>query len=264
MFCLRRLGVEAVVLPTTLMGRHPGWGVPGGGAVEVEHLQSMWRAIYDQGIVFDGILTGYMGQDNHIPLCAEIITDIRAKNSESFTLVDPVLGDNGALYIPERRAQAIKKTLIPLADLITPNLWELSYLSGKELPFHSDVLSECRRLNCNSVVTSVQHGEDIGAIWMNYDSVSKPRAGQISHERFGHMPHGGGDCLAALLIAHLLSGLDLETATQKSVASIFAIMKQAHKNGGKNTNDGELPLVEAQDALIDAPALFHQNLNFKI
>jgi len=49
-FCLQRLGIETVVLPTTVMGRHPGWGKPGGAAVQAEILNDVWAGVKAQGI----------------------------------------------------------------------------------------------------------------------------------------------------------------------------------------------------------------------
>ncbi len=261
-FCLRRLGLDAVILPTTLMGRHPGWGTPGGGAVSVEHMEAMWSAIRDQGLVFDGILTGYMGEEPHITLAAKIIAETRLNNADSLVLVDPVMGDHGSLYIPEHRAQAVINTLLPLADIITPNLWELSYLSGQNSLTEQDIVSFCQTLQSHSIITSVPDGDHIGAIWVDHSASSQGMiAGQISHRRFERTPHGGGDCLAALVMAHRLAGDNLALSTQKSVASIFEIMKTAHQNMLKGEDDGELPLVEAQNALIQAPSLFHKYLH---
>ena len=65
-FCLQRLGIETIVLPTTLMGRHPGWGNPGGGATDAAVLRDIWKAVTAQEIKFDAVLTGYMLSLIHI------------------------------------------------------------------------------------------------------------------------------------------------------------------------------------------------------
>lgn len=243
-FCLQRLGVETVVLPTTMMGRHPGWGAPGGGAVSTERLRDMWSAIREQGLRFDAVLTGYMGETEHISLTAEIIADVRAGNPDAKIWVDPVIGDfqaggQGALYIPEDRAAAIRDTLVPLADCITPNLWELSWLSGESLTTPDTILS-ASVLQGSALITSVTDGDDIGAVWRDQDG-----AWIASHARFETVPHGGGDSLGAILLAHHLRGLDAQTALRTAVGSIFDIMRAADA-----VDAGELPLVRCQHALI--------------
>lgn len=250
-FCLRRLGVNAVVLPTTLMGRHPGWGNPGGGATKTEQLRAMWDAIRQQDIKFAGVLCGYMGELEHVDLCCDIIKDINAKNTDAHILVDPVMGDHGKLYISPDIAEAIKTKLIPLADTITPNLWELSFLTQTENATLEVQLKAARRIARQALVTSVEDVTDIGAVLVNAKDMS-----QVSHKRYESVPHGGGDSLAATFLAHNLSGLSAVEAMEKSVASIFSIMSAANA-----LDSGELPLIREQDALIDATPLKSRTLD---
>ena len=242
-FCLQRLGVETVILPTTLMGRHPGWGAPGGGAVETARLSDMWTAIRAQNLTFNAVLTGYMGERSHVDLAAEIIADVRDISPDAKIWVDPVMGDNGALYIPEDRAAAIRDHLVPLADCITPNLWELSWLSGQDLHTPQDIRAQATNYP-SALVTSVPDAEQIGAVWQDADG-----AWITAHARFDSVPHGGGDSLAAILLAHHLRGLDAQIALRTAVGSIFDIMRAADA-----VDAGELPLVRCQSALI-APNL---------
>ena len=232
-FCLQRLGVETVVLPTTLMGRHPGWGAPGGGATDAAQLRDIWAAVAKQNIKFDAVLTGYMGDLTHIDLGVEIIDHIKACNPEALIAVDPVLGDHGQLYIPEARAAAIIKRLIPKANFITPNVWELGYIKS-----HNAALPD-------RLITSVEDDEDIGAVWH-----SKTERWQVSHAKFDSVPHGGGDSLAALFLGRLLLGEAHSSALAKSVASIFELMRAADA-----LDAGELPLVRMQAFINDAIAL---------
>jgi len=243
-FCLQRLGIETVILPTTLMGRHPGWGKPGGGAVATERLRDMWQAIREQGLVFDAVLTGYMGEQGHIDLCTEIIQDIRTTNPNVKIWVDPVMGDHGSLYIPEARALAIRDQLVSLADCITPNLWELSWLMQKTLETASEIRVAASNFG-TALITSVPDGKKIGAVWQSSDT-----ALICSHDKFESVPHGGGDSLGAILLAHHLRAQDDRTALKMALGSIFDIMMAANA-----VDAGELPLVRCQSALTDPKPL---------
>jgi len=229
-FCLQRLGIETVVLPTTLMGRHPGWGEPGGGAVSAKRLKDVWVGVKAQDIMFDAVLTGYMGETAHIRLGVDIIEHVKAQNPEALIVVDPVMGDHGRLYIPEPRALAIINQLIPKADFITPNLWELDYIK--------DHLSHLPA----RLVTSVLDGEKIGALWQDED-----KSAQVSHRKFKTAPHGGGDSLAALFLGWRLLGKTPETALAKSVATIFEIIRTVN-----DQDAGELPLIRQQAFINEA------------
>ena len=117
-FVLRRMGMDVSVLPTTLFGRHPGWGAPGGDIVPTAKLTAMWEAVraqmQSQGTGFDAVMTGYMGETGHVRLAAEIIDTLRPGR----VLVDPVMGDGsrseGGLYIPQDRAEAMARPYINL------------------------------------------------------------------------------------------------------------------------------------------------------
>lgn len=232
-FCLQRLGIETVILPTTLMGRHPGWGTPGGGAVDPAQLRDIWNAVKAQDLHFDAVLTGYMGNIDHVELAAEIIDHIRRRNPDAMIAVDPVMGDHGRLYIPEDRANAVIEQLIPLADFITPNLWELGYIEerAKTLP--------------PRLITSFPDGDQIGAKWEDQTA-----ALQVSHPKFDSVPHGGGDSLAALFLGRRLLGQSPQEALATSVSSVYEIMRAADA-----LDVGELPLVRMQAFITDALAL---------
>ena len=252
-FCLQRLGHRVITVPTTMLGRHPGWGPPGGQALSATHLASIWSAIKAQNIAIDAVMTGYMGDEDHVGLTAEIITDVKAANPEAFILVDPVMGDMGAgdrgqLYIPEKRAQAIKQTLVPLADIISPNIWELSYLTQQETKTIDKVRKAARALPCDALVTSVMHKDKIGALL-----ASKKQACAVYHDKFDTVPHGGGDALAATFIAHILSGKSQTEALAQSTASIFEIL-------AITAASGELALIKGQEALINARPLTLETL----
>lgn len=244
-FCLRRLGIETIVIPTTVLGRHPGWGDPGGKALSAEHLRNMWTAIKAQNIQVDAVMTGYLAQDEHVDVAAEIIADVKTANPDAIILVDPVMGDHGKLYIPDSRAKAIISKLTPIADVITPNVWELSFIAQKPAKQLDDIVETCAALRTACLVTSVPHKKTIGAAF-----VDGPARYFVHHEEFTSVPHGGGDCLAATFLAHLLEGSLRRDALAKSVASIFAILSAA-----KDSDAGELPLVREQDALVIAKPL---------
>ncbi|MEP3889318.1 MAG: PfkB family carbohydrate kinase [Hellea sp.] len=244
-FCLRRLGIEAITIPTTVLGRHPGWGEPGGKALSADHLRNMWAAIKAQNIKIDAVMTGYLAEDDQIDVAAEIIADVKTANPDAIVLVDPVMGDHGKLYIPESRARAIISNLIPLADVITPNVWELSFITGKPASQLDDIVDAAAALSTACLVTSVPRSKAIGAAF-----IDGPARYFVHHEAFTSVPHGGGDSLAATFLAHLLDGHLRRDALAKSVASIFAILSAAI-----DADMGELPLVREQDALIIAKPL---------
>jgi len=196
-------------------------------------LRDVWTGVAAQNIHFDAVLTGYMGDPAHIDLGVDMIDHVKSENPDALIAVDPVMGDHGELYIPESRAAAIIERLIPKADFITPNVWELAYIEsrGSALP--------------DRLITSAPDGENIGAVWQ-----SRTERWQVSHAKFDSVPHGGGDSLAALFLGRLLLGESHAAALAKSVASVFELMRAADA-----LDAGELPLVRMQAFINDAIAL---------
>ena len=223
-FVLERMGIETVVLPTVLLGRHPGWGAPGGGAVATGHLRSMWEAIREQDLAFDAVQTGYFADADQVGLAEDIITAL----SPSTVMVDPVIGDTSGMYVDPSVAEAIRDRLVPRAHIITPNLWEHEWLG--EIP-----------AGVTELITSYPDGGRIGALYR--DGTDSFLA---SHEKFPVVPHGGGDTLAALWLARALQGTPSETNLRESVGSVLALLRAA-----LDSDRGEIPLARQQAFLFN-------------
>jgi len=244
-FCLRRLGVDTVVLPTTLMGRHPGWGDPGGNVTSSETLAEMWRGIAAQNIRFDAVITGYIGSRDNAVLAEKIIQEIKAISPNLLVIIDPVLGDDGKNYVPLETAEAIMTRLIPMADIITPNSWEFSQIVRSEFNSRADVRAALLDYSGCALVTSVEHHGQIGALSYHPKGLT-----YIGHESFDKVPNGGGDAVTGILAAHILTGQSEEEAARRAISSVFGIMKMAVK-----TSAQEFPLTFCQNALTEAPLL---------
>lgn len=251
-FCLQKLGVKVIFLPTTLLGRHPGWGAPGGGPVNADMLRSMWQGVLAQNIHFDGVLTGYFAQDSQIDFAAELIDKLKSKNPDLPVLIDPVMGDrahqddSGSLYIPKPRAlKIIHDLVIPHASIATPNRWEMDYireqLDGAQSGPAAKIMIVTSQTNNDADQLSGQIGSDL---------IHGTRRHTLRHERFGHVPNGCGDSLAALYLGHTVLGASAERAHTKAVSSLFAIIRRTVETGAQ-----ELALEDGQDFIMRAPLL---------
>ena len=166
-------------------------------------------------------------------------------------LIDPVKGDHGRLYIPEHRARAMAERLVPQADILTPNLYELEVLAGRSLKTHADIIHAARYISSDVLVTSVPKDGQIGAVWVNPTA-----AAYVGHESFESVPNGGGDSLAALFLAQRLLGTSPREAQQRAVSSLFGILSAARHGHYK-----ELPLTQYQDKLTQPDLLNIQDVS---
>lgn len=213
------LQIDSMVLPTVLYGRHPGWGEPGGARVAQETLRGMLGGIEANGVLgqIDLILTDYFASPEQVSVAAMAIDRARdgRTGSEPVVIVDPTLGDGGKLYVPVEVAEAVIEELVPRADILAPNAWELSYLTGADIGTPSDALAAAHSLGKPVLVSSIDLGEDIGVIYA--DEID---AWIAVHPRAPSAPKGTGDLLTALFGAALLDGLNGSDALTRAVSGV--------------------------------------------
>lgn len=237
---LERDGFRADLVPTVVMGRHPGQGAPGGGPVSAQTLASCLDAMLDQGRAdaADAILTGYFSHPAQVEAAARFITAARRRNRALTVLVDPILGDGdertGRLYIPEATAVAIRDQLVPLADVITPNLFELAWLTGRTLSNEDQIAAAARSLAPTSLVTSARNTRTrIGAL------IATPgQLWRVAADRIDPAPNGTGDLFAATALAQALGGALWPDAAAAAATRVWLALDAARRSGG-----GELILT---------------------
>jgi len=233
--------VDTMVVPTVLYGRHPGWGPPGGAAVPVEAIEGMLSGVEANGLFTqtDLVITGYFADAFQVHAAARAIDAVRAASRDMgarrpFILVDPILGDTGTgLYVPPDVAEAVAADLVPRADLVACNTWELQRLTGAETRSPSQALNAARLLGKPALVSSVQRESEIGVVYAD-----RREAWLAAHQRHTSAPKGVGDLLTALYGAAVLDGLSPSYALARAVGGVAETIAAAHM-----WKAAELPLV---------------------
>ena len=245
-------GIDTMLVPTVTYGRHPGWGRPGGGIVGQDVFASMLEAIGEQGMfcLTDIVLTGYFGDAGQVFTAADTIDRVRRAEREHdgkrafadkvLIVVDPVLGDSpGGLYVAPPVAAAIRDRLVGSADLVTPNLFELGYLTGRTLTDLASMVRAARSLERPVLVSSLPRRGQIGVMY-----VDSTDAWIVTHDRCPNAPHGTGDLLTAAFTTSLLRGASAREALEFATAATVSVVMRAHE-----WNSVELPLVAAASVL---------------
>src|SRR5690606_15142472 len=102
------------------------------------------------------VLSGYLGEAAQAEAIASLVGAVKRKNPNASYLCDPVRGDAGGLYAPEATAAAIRDVLMPLADIATPNSYELQWMAMRELRTLEAVVEAASRAKpATMLVTSV-------------------------------------------------------------------------------------------------------------
>lgn len=245
--------IDPVLAPTVMFGRTPARG----GQGEVTSPDVFRRMLGDIeadalfGIV-DLIITGHFSDPEQVEIAAGVIERVRgaernaAWGARPLVLVDPVLGDapNG-LYVKYEVAEAVETRLVPQADWITPNLWELSFLTDREIKTAADVRDAVRALGKPALVTSAPAGP--GEIGLLY--VDKEEAVLFAHPRRETAPNGTGDLVTACFGAGLVEGLDPRDAAERAARAAAEVMAMAER-----WKSNELPIVAMADRIVNPTA----------
>lgn len=230
---LQAMQHEVWPLPTVLLSNHPAHAHVAGQRVPVSQLDAMLDALEANGWlgIIDAVLTGYLPSMEHVALAARAIERVRRYRSDATIVVDPVLGDEPkGLYIEETAAAAIRDRLVPLADIVTPNRFELGWLTGRMLAGDPRIPLAASRLGAPCVVvTSAMSGgtareRPTEAPSISTILVSGGRATAVTVSRREAVPHGTGDLLSGLLLGHMLSGCELTEALARAVHGVDVVV----------------------------------------
>ena len=240
-FTLEALGHPTWILPTLTLAWHPGHGKATriiAGTSEFSNLcEDLGNAPWKGEIA--GIISGFMANAEQAAIVAGLVQRLKEQNPQLVYLCDPVIGDfafddevddvsasygrTGRLYVEEDTARSIQDNLLPLADIATPNMFELGWLDGGEpCQNQSQMLAQARNIKVENVlVTSVpalMRGS-IGSVLVNGDE-----AIMSEHKALANPPNGLGDLTSALFLSHSLSGIDGARALEKTSSSVFEVL----------------------------------------
>jgi pyridoxine kinase len=197
---MQALGHDVMALPTVQLSNHPGLGRPIGHATPASEMDAMLAALETLGAfqALDAVMTGYFANADQVAVAAKWIEGLRRINPALYVLIDPVIGDDEALYVSEALANSIRDRLLPLATCATPNAFELSWLSQRTVKGCEDAVAVARSLGVHEVlVTSVPDGASLANI-----IVTDKSSHSAASPKLMDVPHGTGDLLAGLYLAH--------------------------------------------------------------
>lgn len=220
---LNLLGHTVTALPTVMLSNHPGWPHVSGAPVDPDQLRAMIDALDANGWLagHDALLTGYLPTPDHVALACELIDRLRATPVPPRVVVDPVLGDAPkGLYLPEATARAARETLVPRAEVLTPNAFELGWLTGLPVDTLRDTRAAAESLRAGSaeiLVTSPPISPRTTGLLTIADKTDL-----YTTARRDGVPHGVGDTLSALIAAGLSPGAALGHLSALIDASLHA------------------------------------------
>lgn len=296
-FPLQLLGWDVDAVNTVNFSNHAGYRNFSGTKVTPSELQGMLKTMEENGMMGqDYILTGYIPGAESLAVVKEYIERIKQQSKATY-LLDPVMGDDDRVYV-NRDVIPLYKSMLVLADMITPNAFEVQLLTDIKLTTKEDVKRALEVLHNqykvrNVAISSIDFGGD------GYLSTIVSSSGQgyirtriLQYPLIEGYYSGVGDIFSALLLANyesksrVMQGEDdievLTQATEKAVASIQAVLSNTREYAAsilpKDIDDNiendadnrrrirrqkarELRLIQSQDEL-KSPVIHHKAVDF--
>lgn len=248
-FPLQRIGVEVMPVYTVNFSNHTGYGAWRGPLISPEDVREVIAGIEDRGAFpeIDVILSGYQGSEGIADVILDAVARIKAANPAAVYSCDPVMGNaKSGCFVAPAIPVLLRERVVPAADLITPNQFELGYLTGTEpgsLESTLDSVDLARASGPRTVlVTSVERPDrEEGTIEML--AVDEHGAWIVQTPLLPLKANGSGDVTAALFTAHYRRTGDAADALARTASSVFDLLENTHESGER-----ELRLVESQEA----------------
>src|SRR4051812_25734368 len=256
-FPLQRLGHEVWPVLTVHFSNHTGYGAWRGPLLDPADVREVIAGIGDRGVFgeCDAVLSGYQGDPAVGAVILEAVELVKAANPDAVYCCDPVMGDVGrGMFVRPGIPEYLRDTVVPKADILTPNHFELDFLAGRETTTLDEVLAAVDAVRARGprdvLVTSVLH-RDVPAESLDVVAVSDAGAWAVTTPLLPISPNGCGDVTAALYLAHLRTTGSPAEALERTTGSVFAVLEATIAAGTR-----EIQLVAAQDSIADPPATF--------
>lgn len=238
-------------------------------------LEKIFDGLKRNGLVqnIGHVLTGYIGSVSFLRAVVHVIQSLRLATGNRVRFVcDPVLGDNGKFYVPLELVAVYKAEVLPIADVVTPNQFEVEQLTGIKIKSIDDAKLACQKLHDMGpklvVITSVMLPDVDGGI-RDIAVLASKRDGNTKDDQIwciksfyieGHFT-GTGDLCAALLLAWTeLEVNNIQHALEKAIGTMFSVIQRTAKSAAENEADGvlsrELRLIQSKRDIEEPPALF--------
>lgn len=256
-FPLQRLGHEVWPVLTVHFSNHTGYGAWRGPLLDPADVADVIAGIGDRGVLgqADAVLSGYQGDPAVGAVIIDAVARVKAENPDAVYCCDPVMGDVGrGMFVRPGIPEFLRDSVVPLADIVTPNHFELDFLAGRTTRTLDEVLAAVDTVRDRGprdvLVTSVLHDE-LEEGFLEMVAVSDAGAWAVTTPLLPLSPNGCGDVTAALYLAHLHGSGSPGQALAATASTVFAVLEATLAAGTR-----EIQLVAAQDAIAEPPLGF--------
>jgi pyridoxine kinase len=250
-FPMQRLGVEVWPIHTVQFSNHTGYGSWKGRVFDGPAIEELVEGIAERGVLprCDGVLSGYMGSADIGNAILSTVARVRGVNPETLYCCDPVIGDVGrGVFVRPGVPEFMKEQAVPAADIITPNQFELDYLSGittQSLSSLKEAIAAVHLLGPKVVLTTSVETSETPQDCVDLVAGEGGRFWRVRTPKLSLSINGAGDAIAALFFVHYARSRSAAMALTEASASIYGLLKRTEEAGSR-----EILTVAAQDEFV--------------
>ncbi|WP_136585651.1 pyridoxal kinase PdxY [Microbacterium hydrothermale] len=248
-FPLQRIGVEVLPVYTVNFSNHTGYGAWRGPLISPADVADVIAGIEDRGIFpeIDVVLSGYQGGEGIGDVIIDAVARVKKANPDAVYACDPVMGNaKSGCFVAPAIPELLRERVVPVADIITPNQFELGFLTGTEPGSIDSTLESADLVRARGprtvLVTSVER-PDREPDTIEMMVVDDTGAWIVQTPLIPMKANGSGDVTAALFTAHYRRSGDAADALARTASSVFDLLSNTYESGSR-----ELRLVESQEA----------------
>ncbi|WP_144785019.1 pyridoxal kinase PdxY [Microbacterium sp. BH-3-3-3] len=248
-FPLQRIGVEVLPVYTVNFSNHTGYGAWRGPLIAPDDVAAVIQGIEDRGVFpeIDVVLSGYQGGEGIADVIIDAVERVKKANPDAVYACDPVMGNaKSGCFVAPAIPVLLRERVVPVADILTPNQFELGFLTDTEPGSIDSTLESADMLRARGprtvLVTSVER-PDREPDTIEMMVVDDAGAWIVQTPLIPMKANGSGDVTAALFTAHYRRTGDAADALARTASSVFDLLSNTFEAGSR-----ELRLVESQEA----------------
>ncbi|CAA2099414.1 Pyridoxal kinase PdxY [Methylobacterium bullatum] len=250
-FPMQRLGVEVWPIHTVQFSNHTGYGAWRGRVFDGPMIEDLVLGIAERGVLgqCDGVLSGYMGSADIGTAIVRAVAAVRSANPKALYCCDPVMGDTDrGIYVRPGIPEFLRDQALPAADIVTPNQFELNFLSGLPtgtLGEAKAALTAIQALGPRVVLVTSLVTEDTPSHSIDLMAGEGGLFWRLRTPRLNLDVNGAGDAIAALFLVHYARTGSAALALGMAGASVYGLLRRTAEAGSR-----EILTVDAQDEFV--------------
>ncbi|KAG6607001.1 Pyridoxal kinase, partial [Cucurbita argyrosperma subsp. sororia] len=258
-FPLQLLGYDVDPINSVQFSNHTGYPTFKGQVLNGGQLWDLIEGLEENELLYyTHLLTGYIGSVSFLNTVLKVVEKLRSVNPKLTYVCDPVMGDEGKLYVPQELVSVYREKVVPVASMLTPNQFEAEQLTGLRIQSEGDGREACNILHAAGptkvVITSISMNGELLLIGSHQKNEGQsPEQFKIAIPKIPAYFTGTGDLTTALLLGWSNKYPEhLDLAAELAVSSLQAVLHRTmndYKSAGHDPESSslEIRLIQSQD-----------------